>query len=47
MTRNGLVFAGQDGRIGDEDMPPDGRIARFISALRPVYGAAHRRCRRT
>ena len=41
VTRNALVFAGRDGRIGDEDVRPDGRIARFITALRPVYGAAH------
>lgn len=34
---NGLVFAGRDGRIGDEDVAPNGRIARFIDALRPVY----------
>jgi hypothetical protein len=41
ITRNALVFAGRDGRIGDEDVLPNGRIARFIAALRPVYGAKH------
>jgi hypothetical protein len=41
IKRNGLVFAGRDGRIGDEDVQPNGRIARFIAALRPVYAAAH------
>jgi hypothetical protein len=39
IVRNALVFAGTDGRIGDQDVKPNGRIDRFIKALRSVYAA--------
>lgn len=37
MKDEALVFTGRDGRVGDFDLSPRGRVERLINTLRPVY----------
>ncbi len=37
LKRYALVFNGRDGRIGDFDLTPNGRINKFIDTLTPAY----------